>query len=311
MRERTPFPGSLISRLPNLKLLLTTGQRNASIDLAACAARSIPVAGTTLLTGLASRPAVGSDDVPLPDSTTEHCVAMILALARGIPRDDGAVKRGGWQTGWATCLAGKTLGVVGLGRLGTAVARVMRVGFGMNVIAWSENLTQQKADGQALAAGLPSSSASSPSSQSGGQATFQAVSREELFRSADVVTVHLVLSDRTRGLIGKADLERMKASGFLVNTSRGPLVVEQDLLRTLRAGKIAGAALDVFDLEPLPRDSEWRTTRWGEDGRSEVVLAPHMGYVDMETFDRWYRLQAQNVERWLAGEALEVRIEAK
>jgi phosphoglycerate dehydrogenase-like enzyme len=193
--------------------------------------------------------------------------------------------------------------VVGLGRLGTAVARIMRVAFGMKLIAWSENLTQERANEQARKAGLPETDEQ-------GNPTIRAVSREEVFRLSDVVTVHLVLSDRSRGLIRAADLESMKKTAFFVNTSRGPLVVEQDLLRVLMQGRIAGAGLDVFDLEPLPSAHTWRVTRWGEDGKSEVLLAPHMGYVEKGTFEAWYRLQAENIERWLKGEPLDTLIEA-
>jgi len=304
MRERTPFPRGLISHLPNLKLLLTTGERNASFDLDACAACGISVTGTPLHPPGVSATASSTlpDGTPSPDSTTEHCVSMMLALARGLARDDRVVKTGaGWQTGWATCMAGKTVAMLGLGRIGTAVARIMRVAFGMTVIAWSPNLTQERADEQAAAAGLATRDAHNVP-------TFCVVSREELFQRADIMSVHMVLSDRSRGLVTAAELSMMKSTAFLVNTSRGPLVVEDDLFDALEKGTIAGAALDVFDVEPLPHASRWRTTAWGEDGRADVLLAPHMGYVDKDTFEAWYSMQADNVERWLAGQELHTQL---
>jgi phosphoglycerate dehydrogenase-like enzyme len=260
MRERTPFPRELISRLPNLKLLLTTGNRNLALDLPAFAERGIPVAGAV---DRANAKSVGSD------STTEHCVALILSAARNIAQDDLSVKSGGWQTVPTMGLKGKVFGTVGLGRLGMAVARIMVVAFGMRVVAWSENLTQERADEKAREAGLVVEG-------SDGEKTFKVVSKEELFRTADVVSVHLVLSDRSRGGIKARDLEMMKPTAIFVNTSRGPLVVEKDLLDVLEKGKIRAAALDVFELEPLPLDSRWRTTKWGQDGRSRVLLTPHM-----------------------------------
>ncbi|KAL2017469.1 hypothetical protein VTK56DRAFT_2065 [Thermocarpiscus australiensis] len=288
MRERTPFPGDLIARLPNLKLLLTTGARNLSLDLDALRERGIPVAGAV---DRANPGSVGSV------STTEHCVALILAAARGIAEDDRAVKAGGWQTGLpAVGLRGKVFGTVGLGRLGAAVARVMSLAFGMRVVAWSANLTQEVADERAREAGLPV--------ESEGEKTFRVVSKEELFRTADVVSVHLVLSERSRGCISARDLLLMKPSAIFVNTSRGPLVVEKDLLDVLEQGRIRAAALDVFELEPLPLNSRWRTTKWGQDGRSRVVLTPHMGYVEEETLDAWYDQQVENLQRWERGDAL-------
>ena len=289
MRERTPFPRELISRLPNLQLLLTTGNRNLGLDLATFKERGIPVAGAV---DKANPGSVGSI------STTEHCVTMILSAARNVAQDDHAVKTGGWQTVPAISLKGKTFGTVGLGRLGAAVARIMSVGFGMKVISWSTNLTQEKADEQAVKAGLPVEDAET------GEKTFKAVTKEELFSTADVVSVHLVLSDRSRGAVAKKDLELMKKGAIFVNTSRGPLVVEEDLLEVLEQGKIRAAALDVFNLEPLPLDSKWRTTKWGQDGRSRVLLTPHMGYVEEDTLSGWYDQQVENLERWVKGETL-------
>lgn len=275
MRERTPFPAALVSRLPNLKFLLTTGLRNAGLDLPALRAHNVPVVGTK----------------SSGDSTTQHCVAMILALARGLAADDASIKAGGWQTGVAVPLPGRTLGVLGLGRLGAAVGRAMVVAFGMRVVAWSPNLTQDKADEQARAAGLE-------------RGAFQAVSREALFREADVLSVHVVLSDRSRGMVTKDDLGRMKKEAIFVNTSRGPIVVEEDLWGVLEQGKIRSAGVDVFEIEPLPQDSPWRTTKWGEDGRSQVLLTPHTGYAERETFTTWYEQQVAGIERWEKGEEL-------
>ncbi|RAQ42149.1 D-isomer specific 2-hydroxyacid dehydrogenase family protein [Aspergillus flavus] len=282
MRERTPFPKETLSALPNLKLLLTTGTRNLALDVQYCASRGIPVAGT------GGRPAG-------VHSTVQHTWALILGLARHVARDDAAVKRGEWQRSLGMTLAGKTLGLLGLGKLGSQVGRIAVVAFDMKVIAWSTNLTQEKADEQAAALGLPAGS-------------FQAVrDKAEFFRSADVVSLHSVLSERSRGIVGAAELEVMKPTAILVNTSRGPLVEEKALLETLNAGRIRGAALDVFEPEPLPKDSPWRTTAWGQDGRSEVVLSPHMGYGD-EQIHGWYDEVASNLERWLNGEELNTRM---
>ncbi|KAK1569384.1 D-isomer specific 2-hydroxyacid dehydrogenase [Colletotrichum navitas] len=288
MRERTPFPKELIARLPNLKLLLTTGLRNNSLDLPAFEERGIPVAGT-------AEKSTGKQAGT--NSTTEHCVTLILSLARNIARDDLAVKSGLWQTEPATGLTAKTLGVVGLGRLGVSTAKIMYLAFGMKIVAWSPNLTQEAADEKAEAEGLP---VEGP----GGEKTFKVVSRDQLFSTADVLSVHLVLSDRSRGLIGAQDFSRMKKSAFFVNTSRGPIVVEKDLLDVLKRGGIRGCALDVFDLEPLPLDSEWRTVNWGQDGRSRVLLTPHMGYVEEKALSAWYEQQVDNIKRWQLGDVL-------
>lgn len=273
MRERTPFSRALVSRLPNLKLLPTTGLRNAGLDLPALRDHGVPVPGTAS----AGR------------STTEHCCATILALARGLVPDDASIKSGGWQTGVAVPLAGATLGVLGLGRLGTQVARVFSVAFGMKIIAWSPNLTQEKADEQARGAGLD-------------EGTFRVVSKEELFAGSDVLSVHVVLSDRSRGLVSKKDLELMRPDSIFVNTSRGPIVVEKDLQEVLSQGKIRAAGLDVFEIEPLPLDSPWRTIKWGQDGRSQVLLTPHTGYAEKATFTSWYEQQVEAVIKWQKGE---------
>ncbi|CEI64507.1 hypothetical protein FVEN_g12002 [Fusarium venenatum] len=291
MRERTPFPAELIERLPSLKLLLTTAFRNRSLDMDALKARGIPVAGTVV------KPQSGKKTGGV-SSTVQHCITLILALARGIARDDAAMKEGLWQTGLAADLSGKTLGVLGLGRLGSAVAKILHVAFGMRIIAWSTNLTQEAADEKAREVGLAVE-------DEDGEKTFKVVSRDELFSDADVVSVHLVLSDRSRGIINSQDLAKMKPTSLFVNTSRGPLVVEKDLLDHLKAGRIRGAAVDVFDLEPLPKDSEWRSKNWGHDESSQVLITPHMGYVEGDTMKSWYEQQVENIERWAANEPLE------
>lgn len=288
MRERTPFPRELINRLPNLKLLLTTGLRNNSLDLPAFKEAGIPVAGTA---DKKTGKNVGTN------STTEHCVTLILGIARNIAQDDAAVKSGLWQSRLAFGLTGKTLGVVGLGRLGVATAKIMHSAFGMKIIAWSQNLTQEAADEKARDQGLPVEDAS-------GEKTFKVVSREELFAQSDTISIHLVLSDRSRGLVNAQDLARMKKTAYLINTSRGPLINEKDLLEALNGGVIAGAAIDVFGVEPLPVDSPWRTTKWGEDGRSQVLLTPHMGYVEGGTLNAWYAQQVENLQRWADGEVI-------
>lgn len=290
MRERTPFPRQLLSELPSLKLLLTTGKRNASIDLEACKELGIVVAGTN-----------PRHDLPkvkhiVPDSTTTHCWAMILGLSRHIARDDLGVKEGGWQgPTLATGIAGKTLALCGLGRLGTSCGRIGILAWGMKVICWSSNLTQEKADEQAKSVGLEAGD-------------FQVVTKEELFKQADVLSVHYVLSERSKGLVGAADLNLMKPSALLINTSRGPIVDETALLQTCENGSIAGVGLDVFDLEPLPKESKWRRKDWGRDGRADVLLSPHMGYGETETINSWYKENAENLRRWLEGQDLTARL---
>ncbi|KAJ6155275.1 hypothetical protein N7470_005841 [Penicillium chermesinum] len=263
MRERTPFAASTISALPNLKLLLTTGMRNAALDLQA-----------------------------FTNAGVSHTWALILGSARHIARDDAAVKRGEWQGSLGINLSRRRLGLLGLGNLGAQVGKIAIQAFGMTVSAWSTNLTQEKADEQARAQGLAAGS------------FVVAGSKRELFAEADVVSIHYVLSERSRGIVGAEELGAMKTSAIIVNTSRGPLIDEEALLEVLNAGRIRGAALDVFDPEPLPKDSPWRTTAWGQDGRSEVLLSPHMGYGEEDLLRGWYRETADNLERWLNGEEL-------
>ena len=261
MRERTPFPRSLFERLPRLRLLVTTGMRNASIDLRAAADRGVVVSGTA----------------GLPSPTAELTWALILALVRHVPREDRATREGRWQETLGTTLKGRTLGVLGLGQLGSRVARVGRA-FEMDVIAWSQNLTAERA--AAVGATL-------------------AGSRDELLARADVVTIHLVLGDRTRGLVGARELGLMRPTAYLVNTSRGPIVDEGALIATLRAGKIAGAGLDVYDEEPLPADHPLRRL-------PNTVITPHLGYVTEETYRIFYSQALEDIRAFLAGAPVRV-----
>ncbi|HEY7295162.1 MAG TPA: D-2-hydroxyacid dehydrogenase family protein [Dehalococcoidia bacterium] len=255
LRERTPFRRSLLQRLPNLKLLTTAGMRNAAIDLPAATELGILVCGT----GGGSR------------STMELTWGLILALARSIPREDRSVRAGGWQETVGFGLDGKTLGIVGLGNIGGQVAEVARA-FHMRLIAWSQNLTDERA----AACGA------------------QRVTKDELLRQADIVTIHLVLSPRTTGLLGERELALLRPSAYLVNTSRGPIVDERALIAALLKGAIAGAGLDVFDQEPLPPNHPLRSL-------PNVVLTPHLGYVTAETYRVFYGQTLENIEAFLAG----------
>ncbi|KAF1829837.1 hypothetical protein BDW02DRAFT_573612 [Decorospora gaudefroyi] len=311
MRERTPFPGDLLRQLPNLKFIFATGRKFESwdldtmkeLDIKVCAA---PGKGRT--DGKGSGPSPRSLPVKQGGGhpTTQHVWALILGLARNVAADDAVIKGkgvpAGWQTELAMGLQGKTLGLVGLGRIGAHVARVGVLAFGMKVICWSANLTQERADQLSEESGL--------SVTCGGEndKTFKVVTKEEVFRSSDVVTIHYVLSERSRGIVGAQELAWMKPSGLLVNTSRGPLVDEAALLDILRKGSIRGAALDVFDIEPLPADSPWRTEDWGAERKSRVLLTPHMGYVEEGTLTTWYEETAENLERLIDGKELLHRI---
>lgn len=308
MRERTPFPGELLRALPNLRLLLTTGPKNAAIDLATATELGVTVCGTTgsgradaTVEEKEESAAVGAG----PSNTVQQTWALILALAKGVVADDVRVKSGGWQSAEARDMAvglpGKTLGVIGLGRIGAVVARIAVLAFGMRVLCWSKNLTQELADQQAIACGLDVSV-----DGTGGRKTLQVTeSLEELLKASDVVSLHYVLSDRSRGMVGRRELGAMKPTALLVNTSRGPLIDEEALIDVLAQGKIAGAALDVFGTEPLPADSPWRTTKWGEAGKAHVVLTPHVGYVEKTVMRNWYGEMAENIERWLGGGRVE------
>lgn len=279
MRERTSLSGDVINALPRLKLILTTGMKNAAIDMAACAARGIPVLGAKGLgrTGNAKPPTS-------LDSTLEHTWALILGLARNVARDDAGTKHGGWERSFATGLRGKTLGLLGFGKLGSDTARVGVLAFSMKVVAWSSSLTQAATDQKAHDFGLP-------------DGTFRvAESKEYLLRNADVLSIYYVLSARSCRIVGAKELALMKPTAMLVNTSRGPLVDEDALLLTLKQGNIRAAAIDVYSIEPLPLDSEWRKVPWGVDGRSEVLLSPHMGYVEEGVMTRWYEDSAMNLK---------------
>jgi phosphoglycerate dehydrogenase-like enzyme len=260
MRERTPFPASLLRRLPNLRLLVTTGMRNASIDVEAGAGQGVTVVGTD---------GVGT-------STPELTWALILAAVRHVPAEDANMRVGGWQQSVGGDLAGRRLGVLGLGRIGTQVARVGQA-FGMEVSAWSQNLTTEAA----------------------AEAGVTRVEKEQLFRRSDILTIHLVLSERTRGLVGAADLAGMQRSAYLVNTSRGAIVDEAALLEALRSGAIAGAGLDVYDTEPLPPDHPLRTL-------PNTVVTPHLGYVTEDGYRIFYGQAAEDIAAFLAGSPVRV-----
>ncbi len=258
MRERTPFPGSLIAALPRLKLLVTTGPRNFSIDLEAATRAGVLVCGT--------------DSFGPPPA--ELAWGLILALARHIPFEDAAMRKGRWQTTLGTALSGKTLGLLGLGKLGTLTARI-GAAFGMDCIAWSQNLTPARAV----------------------EAGAAPVAKDELFARADVLSIHLVLSERTRGLVGARELGLMKPSAFLVNTARGPIVDEAALIAALHARRIAGAGLDVYDVEPLPERHPLRSL-------PNVVLTPHLGYVSAEGYCVMYGGALGDILAFLEGKPL-------
>jgi len=258
-RERTPFRRSLIEKLPELRLLVTNGMRNLAIDLAAAEERGVTVCGTR------SR---GS-------ATLELTWGLILSLLRNIPAEDRNMRAGGWQTTLGRELAGATLGIVGLGRIGAQVAKVGQA-FAMTVIAWSPNLTEARA----------------------AEVGVRRVDKDALFTRADIVTIHMVLSERSRGLVGADELRRMKKSAYLVNTSRGPIVDEAALLAALNGG-IAGAALDVYDTEPLPADHPLRTA-------PNTVLTPHLGYVTEETYRVSFADAADDIIAWANGSPVRV-----
>jgi phosphoglycerate dehydrogenase-like enzyme len=261
MRERTPFRRDLLERLPNLRLLVTTGMRNAAIDLEAATRLGVLVCGTA-----------GGPESPPAELTW----GLILALVRHIPREDAATRRGHWGTTVGVSLEQKVLGVLGLGRLGGTVARV-GAAFGMTVIAWSQNLTAERAarHGATL------------------------VTKDELFARSDVVSIHVQLSERTRGLVGARELAAMKPTAYLVNTARGPIVDEPSLVRALQARAIAGAGLDVFDEEPLPPDHPF--TRL-----DNTLLMPHAGYVTEDQYRVRYRDTVEDVAAYLRGAPLRV-----
>src|SRR3979490_2933937 len=259
MRERTPFPSALFAALPPLKLLITSRMRNAALDMEAAKDHKVVLRGTQ-----AGR-----------DPTAPLTMGLILELTRNIGRENARLHAGEpLQKFVGIEIEGKTLGVVGLGKLGAKVSGLAKA-FGMNVIAWSPNLTPERC--KEVGVGY--------------------ASKEELFASADIITVHVVLSQRSRGLVGAADLARMKPTAYLVNTARGPIVDEAALLETLQQKKIAGAAIDVFSVEPLPVDHPFRKL-------DNIVLTPHLGYVTAESFRNHYSQMVAGIDAWFKGEVL-------
>jgi phosphoglycerate dehydrogenase-like enzyme len=253
MRERTPLPREVLQHLPRLKLIASTGSRNASIDMGAAQELGITVTAT----GYKSSP------------TIELTWALILASLRGIVHENNSIRNGGWQKSVGQDLSGNILGIVGLGNIGGQVARI-GLAFGMKIIAWSQNMTPEIAE----------------------EAGARLVSKDELFRQADIVTIHLVLSGRTKGLVGAAELGLMKSTSRLINTSRGPIVDEPSLIKALRSHAIAGAAIDVFDEEPLPAEHPFRSM-------DNVLATPHIGYVTEGLYGTFYGDTVANITAWL------------
>lgn len=264
MRERTPLPGSLIRRLPKLRMLGITGSRNRSLDVDACTARGVMVCNTVGVTGGEA-------------ATAELALGLLLAVARAIPAADTNIRAGRFQEGLPVglSLAGKTIGIIGLGRLGSHMARYC-LALNMNVLAWSQNLTAEKA--QSVGAAL--------------------VSKEELLSRSDAISIHVVLSPRSRGLIGAAEIARMRPGAILINTSRGPIVDEAALIDAVQSGRIF-AGLDVFDREPLPANHPLRTA-------SNAVMTPHLGYGVHETWAEYYRQSLENAVAFLDGKPVRV-----
>ena len=268
MRERTRIDAALFAALPRLRLVVTTGSANVAIDVAAATAHGVTVCGT----GSGPPPS----DPPRTSSTAELTWALVLSAVRHVAQEDRALREGRWQTTIGRDLGGLRLGVIGLGRLGRQVAGFGKA-FGMDVVAWSQNLTEAAAR----------------------EAGVRAVSRDELLSTADVVTIHLVLSERSRGLLGAGELALMKPDAILVNTSRGPIVDEDALVAALEAGRLGGAGLDVFATEPLPADHPLlRAPR--------TVLTPHIGFVTEATYERWYEDIVEDVVAWRAGAPIRV-----
>jgi len=261
MRERTPFPRRVIEALPDLKLLITTGARNASFDMKACAERGIVVSSTA----------------SFGNPTAGLTFGLMLELTRRIGYEHARLKGGAaWQTTIGIDLEGKTLGIVGLGKLGTRVAGIAKP-FGMKVIAWSPNLTADKCR----------------------EVGVEYASREDLFRNADFVTIHVQLSDRSRGLVGAKELGLMKPTAYIINTSRGPIVEEKALINALQEHRIAGAGLDVYDVEPLPLDHPFRKM-------DNTVITPHLGYVSMENYRLYFRDIVDDIRAFLDGKPVRV-----
>ncbi|WP_326947787.1 D-2-hydroxyacid dehydrogenase family protein [Amycolatopsis sp. NBC_01307] len=259
MRERTRFTAEVLDRLPDLKLLVSTGKRNAAIDVSAARRNGVVVTAT----GYIGEP------------TAEHTWALILAASRNLPQEFRSMREGGWQTSVGTMLHGKTLGLLGLGRLGAGAAKIGQV-FGMETIAWSQNLTPEKAEPHGVTA----------------------VSKEDLFARSDVLSIHLVLSDRSRGLVGAGELAAMKPGALLVNTSRGPIVDETALLDAL-GRKAIRAAIDVYDTEPFPADHPLRTLE-------NATLTPHIGFVTREVYEIFYGDAVEDIAAYQAGAPIRV-----
>lgn len=261
LRERTDFPGDVLRGLPNLKAIAATGRRTRTLD-----------SDTAAELGIAIMTTDGSGNGAF--ATVELAWGLILGLMRHIPAESAAMRDGAWQTRLGNALFGRTLGLVGLGKLGSRMALVAKA-FGMEVIAWSPNLTPERA--------------------AEGGAAF--ANKETLFRTADIISLHLVLAPSTRGIVGAEDIARMKPEALLINTSRGPLVDLGALVDALENGRIGGAGIDVYDMEPLPSDSPIRTT-------PRTLLTPHLGYSVQETFESFYRQTVENLDGWLDGEPL-------
>jgi phosphoglycerate dehydrogenase-like enzyme len=261
MRERTAMDANLIARLPKLKLIVTVGMWNAAIDFSAAKARGIVVSGTP-----------GGD----PNATPALTWGLVLAVTRGIAEQAAAVRAGGWQVGLGTDIQGKTLGVLGLGKIGQVVAGFGKT-FGMKVVGWSQNLTPERAQ----------------------ECGAERVEKDDLFRRADVLCIHLKLGERTRGLVGPRELGLMKSTAYLVNTSRGPIVDEKALIAALQQREIAGAALDVFDEEPLPQDHPFRYL-------PNVLATPHIGYVSEKTYRGAFPDAVEDIRAWLDGSPVRV-----
>ncbi|MBV8927299.1 MAG: D-2-hydroxyacid dehydrogenase family protein [Bradyrhizobium sp.] len=259
MRERTAFPRAMFDRLPNLELMITAGMRNAAIDFDAARDHNVVLCGTNFAR----------------DPTAPLTMGLILELTRNIGRESARMHAGEpWQAHLGIEIEGRTLGIIGLGKLGTKVARLAQA-FGMNVIAWSPNLTPEKCT----------------------EAGVTYASKEDLFKNADIITIHVVLGPRSRGLVGREDLLRMKRTAYIVNTARGPIIDEQALLEVLQQKKIAGAGIDVFSIEPLPVDHPFRTL-------DNMVITPHLGYATAEVLRGHYNQMVEGIDAWLQGEPL-------
>ncbi len=259
-RERTPFPSSLLKRLPDLKLLVTTNMRNLAIDMDAARDNGITVCGTRVISGPAA----------------EMTWALMLALLKEIPKENSAMHAGGWQAEFGQVVKGKTLGIVGVGKLGSMVAKY-GLAFGMNVIGWSENLTDERC----------------------AELGIQRVDKETIFRDSDVVTIHQLLSERTRNLVGTHELSLMKPTAFLINTARGPIINEAAMIDALKEKRIAGAGLDVYDKEPLPKDHPLRKL-------DNVILTGHTSNLSRDNLEICYGEAIENIQAWLQGKPIRV-----